>query len=139
MTKICSTRMARAFGLLSILLAPQLAVASIWSVRADCGDGDWTVEVQLAGFGALDASCVDGAESHVAVDVGDLTVTHGSIEATSASGMTCNSTAVGDSKFELECAQKAEDGDGFELEEEVEVEVEVEEDEVEEDEGDEDE
>jgi hypothetical protein len=55
-------------------------------------------------------------------------VTHGSIEATSSSGATCDIAAVGDSKFKLECAHKAEDGDGFELEEEVEVEVEVEED-----------
>lgn len=133
MTMIRSTRIVRGFGLLSILFVPQLATASIWSVRADCGDGDWTVEVQLAGFGALDASCVDGAKTHVEVDVGDLIVTHGSIEATSSSGATCDSATVGDSKFKLECAHKAEDGDGFELEEEVEVEVEVEEDE--EDEG----
>ena len=129
MTMIRSTRIARDFGLLSILFVPQLAPASIWSVQADCGDGDWTVEVQLAGFGTLDASCVDGAKTHVEVDVGDLIVTHGSIEVTSSSGATCDSAAVGDSKFKLECAHKAEDGDGFELEEEVEVEVEVEEDE----------
>ena len=129
MTMICSTRIVRAFGLLSILCVPQLAAASIWSVRADCGDGDWTVEVQLAGFGVLDASCVDGAKTNLEVDVGDLIVTHGSIEATSSSGATCDNADVGDSKFKLECAHKAEDGDGFELEEEVEVEVEVEEDE----------
>lgn len=134
MTMIRSTRIVWGFGLLSILFVPQLAAASIWSVRADCGDGDWTVEVELAGFGALDASCVDGAKTHVEVDVGDLIVTHGSIEATSSSGVTCNNAAVGDSKFKLECAHKAEDGDGFELEEEVEVEVEVEEDEGDEDE-----
>ncbi len=129
MTRIGSKRIARGFGLLSLLFAPQLAAASIWSVQADCGDGDWTVEVQLAGFGALDASCVDGAEAHVEVDVGDLVVTQGSIEATSSSGATCRSAAFGDSKFKLECAHKSEDGDGFELEEEVEVEVEAEEDE----------
>ena len=92
------------------------------------------MEVQLAGFGVLDASCVDGAKTNVEVDVGDLIVTHGSIEATSSSGATCDTAAVGDSKFKLECAHKAEDGDGFELEEEVEVEVEVEEDEGDEDE-----
>ena len=129
MTMIRSTRIGRGFGLLSILFVPQFAAASIWSIQTDCGDGDWTVEVQLAGFGALDASCVDGAKTHVEVDVGDLIVTHGSIEATSSSGATCDIAAVGDSKFKLECAHKAEDGDGFELEEEVEVEVEVEEDE----------
>jgi hypothetical protein len=126
---IRSTRTVWGFGLLSILFVPQLAPASIWSVQADCGDGDWTVEVQLDGYGTLDASCVDGAKTHVEVDVGDLIVTHAIIEATSASGATCDHAAVGDSKFKLECAYKAEDGDGFELEEEVEVEVEVEEDE----------
>jgi hypothetical protein len=131
---ISNTRIVRGFGLLSILFVPQLAAASIWSVRADCGDGDWTVEVELAGFGVLDASCVDGAKTHVEVDVGDLIVTHGSIEATSSSGATCDNAAVGDSKFKLECAHKVEYGDGFELEEEVEVEVEVEEDEGDEDE-----
>jgi len=131
---ISSTRILRGFGLLSILFVPQLAAASIWSVRADCGDGDWTVEVELAGFGVLDASCVDGAKTHVEVDVGDLIVTHGSIGVTSSSGATCDNAAVGDSKFKLECAHKAEYGDGFELEEEVEVEVEVEEDEGDEDE-----
>jgi hypothetical protein len=131
---ISSTRIVRGFGLLSILFVPQLAAASIWSVRADCGDGDWTVEVELAGFGVLDASCVDGAKTHIEVDVGDLIVTHGSIEATSSSGATCDNAAVGDSKFKLECAHKVEYGDGFELEEEVEVEVEVEEDEGDEDE-----
>jgi len=129
MKMISSTRIVRGFGLLSILFVPQLAAASIWSVRADCGDGDWTVEVELAGFGVLDASCVDGAKTYVEVDVGDLIVTHGSIEATSSSGATCDNAAVGDSKFKLECAHKTEYGDGFELEEEVEVEVEVEEDE----------
>jgi hypothetical protein len=134
MKMISSTRIVRGFGLLSILFVPQLAAASIWSVRADCGDGDWTVEVELAGFGVLDASCVDGAKTHVEVDVGDLIVTHGSIEATSSSGATCDNAAVGDSKFKLECAHKVEYGDGFELEEEVEVEVEVEEDEGDEDE-----
>jgi hypothetical protein len=131
---IRNTRIGRSFGLLSILFVPQFAAASIWSIQTDCGDGDWAVEVQLAGFGALDASCVDGAKTHVEVDVGDLIVTHGSIEATSASGVTCNNAAAGDSKFKLECAHKAEDADGFELEEEVEVEVEVEEDEEYEDE-----
>ena len=134
MKMISSTRIVRGFGLLSILFVPQLAAASIWSVRADCGDGDWTVEVELAGFGVLDASCVDGAKTHIEVDVGDLIVTHGSIEATSSSGATCDNAAVGDSKLKLECAHKAENGDGFELEEEVEVEVEVEEDEGDEDE-----
>jgi hypothetical protein len=134
MKMISSTRIVRGFGLLSILFVPQLAAASIWSVRADCGDGDWTVEVELAGFGVLDASCVDGAKTHIEVDVGDLIVTHGSIEATSSSGATCDNAAVGDSKFKLECAHKVEYGDGFELEEEVEVEVEVEEDEGDEDE-----
>ena len=134
MTRIRTAQIALGFGLLSILCVPQLALASIWSVQADCGDGDWTVEVQLDGFGALDASCVDGARTHVEVDVGDLSVTHGSIEATSASGATCDHAAIGDAKFKLECAHKAEDGDGFELEEEVEVEVEVEEDEGDEDE-----
>jgi hypothetical protein len=128
MTMIRSTRIVRGFGLLSILFVPQLALASIWSVQADCGDGDWAVEVQLDGFGALDASCVDGAKTGVEVDVGDLSVTQVSIEATSASGVTCDHAAVGDAKFKLECAHKAEDADGFELEEEVEVEVEVEED-----------
>ena len=134
MTVIRSTQIVRGFALLSILFVPQLALASIWSVEADCGDGDWAVEVQLAGFGALDASCVDGAKTHVEVDVGDLIVTHGSIEATSSSGVMCDIAAVGDSKFKLECAHKAEDGDGFELEEEIEVEVEVEEDEEDEEE-----
>ena len=129
MTMIRSTRIVWGFGLLSILFVPQLAAASIWSIQAECEDGDWTVEVQLAGFGALDASCVDGDKTHVEVDVGDLIVTHGSIEVTSSSGAMCDSAAVGDSKFKLECAHKAEDADGFELEEEVEVEVEVEEDE----------
>jgi len=134
MTMIRSAQIVRGFGLLSILFVPQLAPASVWSVRADCGDGDWTVEVQLAGFGALDASCVDGAKTDIEVDVGDLIVTHSSIEATSASGATCDNAAVGDSKLKLECAHKAEDGEGFELEEEVEVEVEVEEDEGDDDE-----
>jgi len=129
MTMIRSKRIVWSFGLLSILFVPQLAVASIWSIRADCGDGDWTVEVQLEGFGNFDASCVDGTETHIEVDVGDLSVTHASIEATSASGATCDHTAVGDSKFKLECAYKTENGDGFELEEELEVEVENEEDE----------
>ena len=129
MTRIRTSQIALAFGLLSILSVPQFATASIWSIQADCGDGDWTVEVQLDGFGALDASCVDGTRTHVEVDVGDLSVTHGSIEATSASGVTCDHAAIGDAKFKLECAHKSEDGDGFELEEEVEVEVEVEEDE----------
>jgi hypothetical protein len=115
-----------------MLLVPQLATAAIWSVEADCGDGDWTVEVQLEGFGTADASCVDGAKTHIEVDVGDLSVTHVGIEATSASGATCDHSAVGDSKLKLECAFKTEDGDGFELEEEVEVEVEVEEDEADE-------
>jgi hypothetical protein len=126
---IRSAQIVLGLGLLSILFVPQLAPASIWSVRADCGDGDWTVEVQLAGFGALDASCVDGAKTHIEVDVGDLIVTHSSIEATSSSGATCDNTAVGDAKLKLECAHKAEDSEGFELEEEVEVEIEVEEDE----------
>jgi hypothetical protein len=128
MTMIRRTRIVRGFGLLSILFVPQLAPASIWSVRADCGDGDWTVEVQLADFGALDASCVDDAKTRVEVDVGDLIVSHVSIEATSASGATCDHAAIGESKIKLECAHKAEDGDGFELEEELEVEVEVEDD-----------
>jgi len=129
MAMIRSTQIVWSFGLLSILFVSQLAKASVWSIQADCGDGDWTVEVQLEGFGSFDASCVDGAKTQIEVDVGDLSVTHGSIEATSASGATCDHTAVGDSKFKLECAYKAEDGDGFELEEEVEVEVEVEADE----------
>lgn len=129
MNRIRNTRIVRGLGLLSILFAPQLAAASIWSVRTDCGDGDWTVEIQLAGYGALDASCVDGAKTHVEVDVGNLIVTHGSIEATSSSGATCDIAVVGDSKFKLECTHKVEGGDGFELEEEIEVEVEVEEDE----------
>jgi len=128
MTMIRSTQIVRGFGLLAILFVPQLAPASIWSVQADCGDGDWTVEVQLEGFGTLDASCVDGSKTQVEVDMGDLIVTHVSIEATSASGATCDHAGVGDSGFKLECAHKVEDGDGFELEEEVEVEVEVEED-----------
>ena len=71
MTMIRTTWIVRGFGLLSILFVPQLALASIWSVEADCGDGDWTVEVQLAGFGALDASCVDGAKTHVEVEEGE--------------------------------------------------------------------
>ena len=134
MTMIRSTPIVRVFALLSILFVPQLVGASIWSIQTDCGDGDWTVEVQLAGFGGLDASCVDGAKTLVEVDVGDLIVTHGSVDAMSSSGVTCNTAAVGDSKFKLECAHKSEDGDGSELEEEVEVEVEVEEDERDEDE-----
>ena len=129
MTMIHSTWIVRSFGFLAILFVPQLATASIWSVQSDCGDGDWTVEVQLEGFGSLDASCVDGAETHIEVDVGDLIVNHGSIEAMSASGATCDHTAVGDSKFKLECAYKTDDSNGFELEEELEVEVEIEGDE----------
>ena len=129
MTTIHTTWSVRSFGLLAILFVPQFATAAVWSVQADCGDGDWAVTVQLEGFGTADASCVDGAETHIEVDVGDFRVTHGSIEATSASGATCDHSAVGDSKFKLECAYKTENGDGFELEEEVEVEVEVAEDE----------
>ena len=133
MTMVRSSLIVRGLGLLSILFVPQLAAASIWSVKAECGDGDWTVEVQLAGFGAVDASCVDDSKTNVLVDVGDLVVTDGSIAATSSFGAMCDVVAGGDSKFKLECAHKAEDRNGFELEEEVEVEVEMEDNDANED------
>jgi hypothetical protein len=116
-------------GLFASVVVPKIATAAIWSVKADCKNGDWTVSVDLAGVGPVDASCIDGTETHFPVDVGDLIVTGGSIAATSSGGTMCDLPRGSDFKFTLECASKTEDSAGFELEEKVEVEVELEEEE----------
>lgn len=123
-----------ALGLFACLAVSQIASAATWSVKADCKEGDWTVSVLLDGFGEVDASCFDGTENHVLVDVGDIDVTGGSIAATSAAGTLCDLPVGSDFKFSLECASKTEDSMGFEVEDKVEVEVELEDDEEEEEE-----
>lgn len=131
--------LALAFALFASLFVSQTAAAATWSVEADCKEGDWTVVVLLAGFGPVDASCVDGAETRVLVDVGDVAVTDASIEATSSAGTLCDLPSGGDFKLALECASKTGDSAGLEVEDELEVEVELEEAEEEEDEDEEEE
>ena len=99
-------------------------MASIWSIRADCGDGNWTVEVHLADLGAFDASCVDGKETHNEVELGNQIVGDGSVEATSSSNATCGTTGVRDSIFKLECAHETVYSDGFDTEADVDGEIE---------------
>ncbi|MBW2424211.1 MAG: hypothetical protein JRG86_08180 [Deltaproteobacteria bacterium] len=116
-------------GFASTWFVAQSAAAAVWSIKTDCEEGDWTVEIELAGFGTLDASCVDGTKKRLSVDVGDLGVTSTGITATSASGTICDATSAGEPRFKLECGEKSEDIDGFELEEEIEVELELEQEE----------
>jgi hypothetical protein len=113
-------------GFASTWLVAQSATAALWSINADCEEGDWSVEIELVGFGTLDASCVDGIKTQLSVDVGELGVTNASVAATSASGTMCDATSRGEPRFKLECGDKREDIAGFELEEEIEVELEVE-------------
>jgi len=113
-------------GIASTWLVAQSAAAAVWSIDADCEEGDWTVAIELVGFGNLDASCVDGTKTQLGVDVGSLSVTEVSITATSARGTMCDATSGGEPRFKLECSDKREDVAGFELEEELEVELELE-------------
>jgi hypothetical protein len=113
-------------GFVSTWLGAQSATAALWSIKADCEEGDWSVEIELAGFGALDASCLDGTKTELSVDVGELGVTNASVAATSTSGTMCDGATRGEPRFKLECSQKTEDAAGFELEEELEVEMELE-------------
>ena len=89
---------------------------------------------ELAGFGSIDASCVDGRETRAIVDVGDLLVTGGSIEATSSAGAICDLPSGHGSKFSVECESESDDPAALEPKAEVEVEVELEEHEEEEEE-----
>jgi hypothetical protein len=115
-------------GLLAAASAPELAAAALWSVKADCNAGDWTVDVELEGFGLLDASCDEDGESRLLVDVGDTVVTGGGIAATSSLGTSCDLPLASDSKLVLKCGSETEDASRSELEEELEVEVELEDD-----------
>jgi hypothetical protein len=121
-----SSLLLLAVGFFAGSVVPQAASAEIWSIKADCKEGDWTVSVDL-GSGPIDASCLGGAETKF--DVGDVVVTGGSISAMSATGTMCALPMGSDFKFTLECAAKLEDSLGNELEEKVEVEVELEEEE----------
>ena len=121
-----SSLLLLATGWFASLAAPQIATAAIWSVEADCRRGDWTLGVELTGFGTVDASCIHGVQSRVAVDVGELTVTGGAIKASSVR-TACELPTGSGSKFSLECEGRSEDSSGFELDEAVEIEVELEE------------
>ena len=120
-------------GLVSGLLAPQAATAATWSIEADCQRGDWWVDVELAGFGPIDASCDDGGETRLSIDVGVPRPTRARIAAISSLGTVCEGPETNGTKLTLKCGSEIEDATGFEVEEELEVEVELEEpDEVEE-------
>lgn len=112
---------------LSVLSTSRAAPAAIWSVEADCKRGDWSVDVDLDGFGTVDASCRDGQEVRLSVDVGERTVAGGRVAAISALGTACEGPHASDAKFMLKCGSETEDETGFEVEEELEVEVELEE------------
>jgi hypothetical protein len=117
------------------LLAARPTPAALWSIEADCAHGDWWVEVELTGFGVVDASCEDGGDTRRSIEVGPQPASGGRITAISSRGTVCEGPDVRDTKLELQCGSETEDPDGFEVEEELEVEVELEEpDEVEEDE-----
>ena len=114
------------------LFVPQIATAAVWSVKADCKEGDWTVDVILGDL-MIDASCSDGMEYDENFNVDGL-VTEGSIAATSSGQTMCDLRLGSDVKSTLECATKSEDSTGLEFEEKVEVEVELEEEEEDEEE-----
>ena len=113
-----------ALGLGSVLVVAGEAAAAVWSVQADCKRGDWSVEVTLTGFGAVDASCIAGKQTRLLVDVGEVAVEGGSIAATSSAGTLCDLAPSRDWKFGIECERESESFEGFEWQEELEVEVE---------------
>ena len=124
-TMLRSSRLLVLLGLATALVVSRPAPAAVWSIEADCRRGDWSVDVELAGFGLVDASCRDGRETRLSVDVGEQNVTGGQVAAISSLGTLCESAEASAVKLALKCGDETEDATGFEVEEELEVEVEL--------------